>query len=134
MLLEDHPASATPYTPIDVIAKRKSKPILTFDDDENGLAEQRDARRAERNQRDGRERQRQRQKRREHVDELIRSRRRDVLLEKELHAVGQRLQQSVRAHVVRAPARLDVRDDLALEPGEVRQRRHHNEQQDGDLD
>ena len=38
------------------------------------------------------------------------------------------------AHVVRPPTRLDMRDDLPLEPGEVCQRRHYNKQQDGDLD
>src|ERR1700691_2120083 len=30
LLLEDHPAKATPYTPMDVMAKRNIKPIFTF--------------------------------------------------------------------------------------------------------
>ncbi len=81
-----------------------------------------------------RERERQRQKRRKNIDELVRRRRRHVFLEQEFQPVGQRLQQPMRADVVGAPARLDVRDDFPLKPGEVGQRRHHNKQQDGNLD
>ena len=99
----------------------------------SGLAEPLNAGRAEGNQRKRREGERKRQKRREDVDETVRAGRREIFLEEEFHAVGERLEQSVRADVVRAPARLNVRDDFAFEPGEVRQRRHHNKQQDGDL-
>ena len=60
--------------------------------------------------------------------------RRHVLFEKEFEAVGERLQQPVRAHEVGAPSRLDVRDDFPLKPGEVRQGRHNHEQQNGNLD
>ncbi len=90
-------------------------------------------RRAEGNQSERGERERQREKRRESINETIRSGRRHVFLKKEFQAVGQRLEQSVRADAVRPPARLDARDDFALEPGQVSQRRHHHEQQDGDF-
>jgi hypothetical protein len=37
----------------------------------------------------------------------------------------------VRAHVIWAPTRLNMSYNFALKPGEVRQCRHYNEQQDG---
>src|SRR5208337_3123883 len=40
----------------------------------------------------------------------------------------------MRTDVIRPPSRLNVRDNFSLRPGEIRKRRHHNEQQDGYLD
>ena len=88
---------------------------------------------AEWNDRDRSERERQGQQRREIVDELIDARGRGIFLEKKFQAVGQRLQQAVRADAMRSPARLNVRDDFALEPGEIGVDGEHHEQQDGDL-
>ena len=72
--------------------------------------------------------------RREDIDEAVRGRRHDIFFEKKFHAIGERLQQSVRADVERPDARLNARNDLALEPGEVGQRRHQYKNEDDDLD
>ena len=78
--------------------------------------------------------QRQGQKRRQRIDETVRARGRHVLFEQELQAVGQRLQQSVRADAVGSHAALDVRRYFALEPDDVGQRGQQNEKQHHDLD
>src|SRR3984957_14744081 len=114
--------------------EKKHQPnIYVRDNQLRGLPKNRNRRRPEGNQRNRRQRQRQRQKRREHVQKFIRSRRRHVLFKQEFHAVGQRLQQSVCAHIVRAPARLNVRHDFAFKPGKVRQRRQCQKKQNDDL-
>ena len=89
--------------------------------------------RPEGNHGDRRDGQRQRQKRREKIGEFVRARRRHVFLEQKFHAIGQRLQQAVRADAIRSPSRLDVRHDFALEPGEIRQRRQQHEKQHDDF-
>ena len=48
--------------------------------------------------------------------------------------VGKRLQQAVRADAVRSPARLNVRDDFALDPREIGVHGENNENKDSDLD
>ena len=53
-------------------------------------------------------------------------RRHQVFLGDQLDDVGQRLQQSVRAHAVRPRAHLNVRDHLALHPLQVGQRGHED--------
>ena len=47
---------------------------------------------------------------------------------------AKRLEQAVRADVVGAPSRLNASDDFSLKPGQIGQRRHYDEQQDGNLD
>ena len=87
-----------------------------------------------RNERNRSERQCQSQQRREIVDEFIHTCRRRIFLEKKFHAVGQRLQQSVRPDAMRPPTRLHVRDDFAFEPRQIGIHRQHDEQQQRNLD
>src|ERR1700722_18869204 len=109
--------------------KKHQANIYVRDNQLRRLPEDRNRRRPEGNQRN----RRQRQKRREDVQKFIRSRRRHILFEQKFHAVSQRLQQSVRAHIVRAPARLNVRHDFAFKPSKVRQRRQCQKKQNDDL-
>ena len=78
--------------------------------------------RAERNDGDRDQRQRHRQEGRHQVEELVDVRGDQAFLGNQLHHVGQRLQQSVRAHAVRSHAKLDMRDHLALDPLQIRER------------
>ena len=66
------------------------------------------------------EREHHRQHRRDGVEQFVDVRRRDVFLEQELDAVGQRLQQAKWADPRGPPAILHVADDLALQPHGVR--------------
>ncbi len=101
--MDDHPASATPYTPIEVIAKTNISPMPVLETMKSGTPEPCKVGRTEGNQRNGGQAQSQRQERRQDVEKLIRTRRREIFFEQEFHAVGQRLQQSVRANFSTAP-------------------------------
>ena len=68
------------------------------------------------------------------VERLIDVRRRQVFLEEELHAVGQRLQQPERADARGSPAVLDAADNLALQPDGVGHGGQQHDQRDHDLD
>src|SRR5262249_32297937 len=63
---------------------------------------------------------------------LVGAHRRDVFLDHQLHGVGNRLQDPVRAHSHRPEARLRPGDDLALEEHHVGDRREHNSEEDDD--
>ncbi len=93
------------------------------------VAEDADGFGAKRDDGNGREAEGQRQERREEVNKAVGGRGRGVFLEKKLEAVGERLEEAVRAHAVRAPARLNVRDDLALKPGEISENGEHDKEQ-----
>src|ERR1700738_2367579 len=73
------------------------------------------------------------QQRRKIVDELVDAGGGGIFLEKELQPIRQRLQQPVWPDAMRSPARLNVRDNFALEPGEIRVNGQNHKQQDGDL-
>ncbi len=103
--------------------KNEHQPDAGVRDHENRHAHPGKARRAKGNQRNGGQAQGQGQKRRQDVEKLVRTGRREIFLEQEFHSVGQRLQQSMRANFRRPPSRLDVGDQFAFKPGEVRQRR-----------
>ncbi len=98
-----------------------------------GLPENRQALGPEGNHGDRRNGQGKRQKRRQKISEFVRARRRHVFLEQKFHAIGQRLQQAVRADAVGSPSGLNVRHDFALKPGEIGKRREQNEKQDDDF-
>jgi len=68
------------------------------------------------------------------INKFIHAGRSRVLFEKKFQAVCQRLQQSVRAHAVRPPPRLNVRHDFPFEPRQIRIRGQNDEQQQRDLD
>src|SRR5262249_6323188 len=63
--------------------------------------------------------------RREDVRQLDRARRVEGLLADELDQVGDRLEEAERAGAVRPVAELHPSEGLALEPGRVRERDHH---------
>ena len=90
--------------------------------------------RAERDHRERQERRHGREDRREEVDRLVGQRRDDLFLERQLHAVGQRLQQAPRADPVGADPVLHAADDLALEHD--REQRHDDQEREDadDLD
>ena len=85
---------------------------------------------AERDHGDRDQREQHRDKRRQEIEDLIDMRRQHVFLGKQLDDVGQRLQQSVRTNAPRTDAKLDVRDDLALDPLQIGQRRHQHKHND----
>ena len=62
-------------------------------------------------------------------DDLVGGLRDDVLLQRQLHAVGEALQQAERAVDVGADPVLHPGDDPALEP-DVEQRQHHQDHED----
>ena len=86
---------------------------------------------AERDDRERDERRDRRDDRREEEDDLVGRLGDDVLLERELHAVGQRLQQAEGAVHVGADAVLHAGHDAALEP-DVEQRQQDQDQEDED--
>ena len=59
------------------------------------------------------------QERRQPVGYPVGLERHDILFHDELYAVGQRLQQSMRAHQVGSPAPLNVGYDLAFQPRQI---------------
>ena len=70
---------------------------------------------------------------------LVHVRRNQVFFGDQLDHVGQRLQQAVRSHAIRAGTHLDVRDHLALHPLQVREHGHqhgenHQRFDHGDVD
>ena len=85
---------------------------------------------AERNHRNRNQRHGDGEERREQVEELVDVGRHQVFLGDQLDHVGQRLQQPVRADARGPDAHLDVRDDLAFHPLQIRQRGQQNERHD----
>src|SRR4051794_2943334 len=85
--------------------------------------------RPERDHRERHERRDHRDHRGEQEDRLVGSRRDDVFLERELHAVGEALEQTERPVHVRPDAVLHPRHDTTLEP-DVEQRQHHQDHED----
>ena len=84
---------------------------------------------SERDHREGDERRDGRDDRRQHEDDLVGGLRDDVLLQRQLHAVGQRLQQAEGAVHVGADAVLHPGHDPALPP-DVEQRQQHQDHED----
>ena len=85
-------------------------------------------RRPERDDREHQQRAEHRDHRRDDVDQLVGRLDRHVLLDQELHGVGERLEQAERAVHVGAGTHLHAADDLALEPD----REQHADQQEHD--
>ena len=63
------------------------------------------------------------EERRQPVDPAVGAVGQEVLLEDQLHAVGERLQETERSRLVRPDAVLHAGDDLALEPDHEHRRR-----------
>ena len=76
---------------------------------------------ADRDQRDG-----DRKEWRQQVEERVDVRRDEAFLREQLDDVGERLQQPMRPDAIRAEAKLDVREHLALDPLQIRQRGHEH--------
>ena len=85
----------------------------------------------ERHHREREERRRRRDDRRQHEDHLVGGLRDDVLLQRQLDAVGEALQQALRPDPVRPDPVLHPGDDPALPP-DREQRHHHEEHEDDD--
>ncbi len=75
----------------------------------------------------------QRQQWSEIVNEFIGAGGRGIFLEQKFQAVGERLQQTVRADAMWSPAGLNVGDYFALEPGEIGVDGQHYEKKNADL-
>ena len=73
-----------------------------------------------------------RQAGREPVVELVHVRRREILLQEELHGVGDRLEKSGRSDAIRSEAVLDQRADPALRVNGVGNHREDDQKDDGD--
>src|SRR4029079_16752588 len=89
---------------------------------------------AERDHAERRERRERGENRRADVEHVDRGGREEALLTDQLHQVGDRLQQAERADAVRAVAELHAREHLALDPGHVGEREHHEVDDQGRLD
>ena len=74
------------------------------------------------------------QDRRGKIEDLVDVRREDTLLGNQLDHIGQRLQQTMRAHARRTHAHLHVRDHLPLHPLNIGKRRQQNKRDEGKLD
>jgi hypothetical protein len=85
----------------------------------------------ERDHREGQERRGHRDDRRQDEDQLVGRRRDDVLLQRQLDAVGEALQQALRPDPVRSDPVLHPGDHPALPP-DREQRHHHEEDEDDD--
>src|SRR5262249_41894512 len=79
---------------------------------------------------DGSEREGEGHQRSQKIGELVHTGRGGIFLQEKFRAIGGRLEQAVRSHAMRTPARLDVRDDLAFEPGEIGVCSEHGDKQD----
>src|SRR5262249_30750045 len=87
-----------------------------------------------RNYGNGRQGEREREEWSKEIDKAVSGRGRRVFLEQELQAVRERLKEAVWPNAVGTPARLDVRDDFALEPGKVGENRENGKKQDNAFD
>ena len=70
------------------------------------------------------------EKRRQQIEERVDVGRNEAFFGEQLDNVRQRLQEPMRADAVRAQAQLDVRQNLALDPLQIRQRRHEDKRDD----
>src|SRR4051812_20970024 len=61
-------------------------------------------------------------------------RRRHIFFGEQLDDIGQRLQQAMRTHSIRPDSKLDVRDNLSLDPLQIRERGHQHERDQPGLD
>src|SRR5688572_19956824 len=68
------------------------------------------------------------------MDDLVRPDRNDVFLDKELDAVGDRLEQPEGPHAVRPVTILDAPENLALEHRDEGEERHENAKNAGNVD
>ena len=116
LLFDDHPASTMPYTPSDEIDENEEEADRHRRERHVDRAPLRVPRRAVRDHRPGEQRRNERHHRRENEEREVRLPRVRLFLHDVLHAVGDGLQQSVRADAVWSAAILDERADAPLGP------------------